>query len=51
MLISCGKASLKELETYYSLEDAYTLYEVIIVDNHNEHMHAEHAKRKHGRRN
>ena len=29
-------ATLKELQTFYSLEDAYNLLEIVMVDNHNE---------------
>lgn len=29
-------ATKKELEEYYSLEDAFDMYEIIIVDNFNE---------------
>ena len=29
-------ATLAELQTIYSLEDAYLMYEVILVNNHNE---------------
>jgi hypothetical protein len=32
MLISEGKATLRELEEYYSLEDAFRLYDIIFFD-------------------
>ena len=34
-LISAGKATLHELETVYSLEDAFLMMEVLVVDHHN----------------
>lgn len=47
-----GLASLGELQTTYTLEDAFDLYEVIAVNNHNERvaMAASKASRGHGRR-
>lgn len=36
MIISSGKATLRELQEYYSLEDAYNLMEVTSVDIENE---------------
>ena len=36
MIISRGLATLYELQTVYGSEDAYDLYEIILVDNHNE---------------
>lgn len=29
-------ATIKELETYYSLEDVYIMYDIIKVNNYNE---------------
>lgn len=51
VVISKGKATLRELEEYYSLEDLYTLYEIITVDNNNEQILMKRAqeKSKHGR--
>lgn len=37
VLVSRRLATLKELQTFYSLEDAYNMLEIIMVDNHNEH--------------
>lgn len=34
-LISYKMATLKDLQTIYSLEDAYDLFEVLIIDSHN----------------
>lgn len=38
MIVSRRLATLRELQTVYSLEDAYTMLEIIQVDNHNEAM-------------
>jgi hypothetical protein len=45
-IVAEGKASLHELRTIYTLEDALDLYEVIAVTRYNEHLAIEHAKRK-----
>jgi hypothetical protein len=37
-LISAKLATLNELQTVYSLEDAYLLYEIINVNSYNERM-------------
>lgn len=37
VLISNGKATLKEIQEFYSLEDVYKLFEIIKVDSYNEH--------------
>ncbi len=34
-VISCGRATLHELQTVYSLEDVYDLLEIVMVDAHN----------------
>jgi hypothetical protein len=34
-LISADKATLHELNTVYSLEDAFLMMEVLVVDHHN----------------
>lgn len=36
MVISKNLATLKELEEYYSLEDAYMLADIVKVNNYNE---------------
>ena len=38
MLISRRLATLRELETYYSYEDALDMAEILRVDNHNERV-------------
>lgn len=38
-------ATLHELQTIYSLEDAWDLLEILQVDKHNEYRIMEHAKR------
>lgn len=38
MVVSRGHATLAELQTIYGAEDAYDLFEIIRVDNHNEHL-------------
>jgi hypothetical protein len=37
-VISRGKATLLELQTYYGAEDLYNMLEVIAVDAHNERV-------------
>lgn len=38
MVISCGKATLAELNTVLGLEDLHDLVEIIRVDAHNAHI-------------
>lgn len=38
VLVSKKMATLNDLQTVYSLEDAYLLYEIITVDNYNERI-------------
>ena len=45
-IIADGKATLNELKTIYSLEDAFTMYEIIAVTKYNEFLAIEHAKKK-----
>lgn len=45
-IIAEGKATLHELKTIYSLEDAFDLFEIIAVTRYNEHLAYEHAKKK-----
>jgi len=40
VIVSRRHATLHELQTVYSLEDAYDMLEVIRVDNHNERVAA-----------
>ena len=44
VLISKRLATLKDLETYYSLEDVFNLIEIVQVDNYNEWL--AHSKTK-----
>lgn len=37
-LVSAGKATLYELQTAYSIEDAYNMLEIVSVDHHNERV-------------
>lgn len=45
-IVADGKASLYELKTIYSLEDAFDLFEIISVSRYNEHLAIQHAKKK-----
>lgn len=45
MIVSRGVATLHELDTVYSLQDALNLLEVITVQNYNEWSAMEAAKR------
>lgn len=36
MVVTSKLATLKELQTFYSLEDAYNMLEIAMVNNHNE---------------
>src|SRR6478736_4422745 len=45
-ILAEDKATLNELRTIYDLEDAFDLWEVIMVTRYNEHLAIEHAKRK-----
>jgi hypothetical protein len=45
IIVSARKATLRELQTFYSLRDAYDLLEIISVDAVNERRVMEHAKR------
>lgn len=44
-LISRRYASLRELQSVYSLEDALDMYEIIAVNSYNEAAYAEAARR------
>lgn len=48
VLISENRASLRELEEYYSMEDAFRLYDIVFIDKLNaaEANHAAYKKRK-----
>jgi hypothetical protein len=45
-VISADKATLRECETIYSVEDVYLMLEVIAVDAHNRFMADEWSRRK-----
>jgi len=49
-IISSGQATLHELKTVYSLEDAFDMWEVIAVTRYNEHLAIEQAKQSKGKR-
>jgi len=44
-IISNGKATLHELKTIYTIEDAYTLWEIIAVCKYNEFVAIENSKK------
>lgn len=46
LVIAEGKATLKELQESYSLEDLFYLYEVIMVTKSNEWLAYKHAERQ-----
>ena len=41
VIVTRRLATLHELQTVYSLDDAYDLYEIAVVNNYNEWRHAE----------
>jgi hypothetical protein len=45
-IIADGKATLNELRTIYTLEDAFLMWEVIAISRYNEYLAVEHAKRQ-----
>lgn len=47
-IISEGKATLQELKTIYSLEDAFLMWEVIAINRFNEWVAVQNAKKKGG---
>jgi hypothetical protein len=48
-IIQYGKATLRELNTVYTLEDAFDLFEVIAVNAMNEYLAFKEAKAKGGK--
>jgi len=48
VVISAGKATLRELEEFYSTEDVYDLMEIIIVDATNREIAQEHYRQDNG---
>lgn len=44
-IVESGKATLHELKTIYSLEDAFDMWEIIIVNRYNEYLAVENQKK------
>ena len=44
-IVASKQATLHELKTVYTLEDAYNLYEIIAVTRYNEYLAIEGAKK------
>lgn len=49
-IISSGKATLRELKTVYTLEDALNIYEVVAIDCYNKYLALKDQERKLRRR-
>ena len=49
-IVASGKATLQELKTVYTLQEAMQIWETIAIPKYNEYMAYEQAKRKQGRR-
>lgn len=45
-IISSGKATLHELKSIYSLEDAIDMWEIIVTVRHNEYLAMKHAEKQ-----
>ena len=45
-IVASGKASLRELKTELTLEDAFDIWEVLMVQNFNEWLAAKKATKK-----
>ena len=45
-IVAEARATLNELKTIYSLEDAFLLFETIAVTRYNEYLAAKHAQNK-----
>lgn len=45
-VVSSDKATLRECQEYYSIEDVYNMLEVIAIDAHNRRVMDEYARRK-----
>lgn len=50
VIVTRRLATLHELQTVYSLDDAYDLYEVAVVNNYNEWKNAEEVRKNAGHR-
>jgi hypothetical protein len=48
-IVASGKATLNELKTVYTLEDAYDLFEIVSVTKYNEFRAIKHANKKGGK--
>jgi len=46
VIINNKLATLNELKTVYSIEDAYTLLEIIVIDSHNTRVSREFYAKK-----
>lgn len=49
-IVASGKATLNELRTIYTLEEAFDLWEIIAVTRYNEHLAIKHAEQKGGKK-
>jgi hypothetical protein len=49
-IIADGKATLHELRTIYTLEDALDMWEIIAITRYNEYLAMEHAKKQGGKK-
>lgn len=49
-VLSTGRVSLRDLDEWYSIEDVYTILEVVTVDAHNTHLLNEARERQRGER-
>ena len=49
-IIANGKATLRELTEWYTLEEGFDLYEIIAVSHYNEHLAMQHAKKQGGQK-
>jgi hypothetical protein len=49
LLLSTKMATLRDLYTCYSIEDAYDMMEIVLVDATNKEAAEEHARRTAGR--
>jgi hypothetical protein len=45
-IVGSGQATLRELTEYYTLEQAFDLFEIVMTNRYNEHLAVEYAGRK-----
>lgn len=45
-IVASRQATLRELNTVYTLEEAFDLFEIVVTSNINEYLAHEHANRK-----